>query len=179
MSRRLLVSIHLYLAAFFAPMVLIMAVSGGLYLLGEKGQMQSEEVGFVTGLKLDAESPSLSDDVQAALLGLGVDTSFEYVKAKGKEFSTRPSSREHYQLSQRADGVAVSVVSPSLQAAVMELHKGHGPSWYKRFETAFALGLIFIMISGLYLGLMSKAYRGKTMALSAAGAIIFLALVFL
>ncbi len=179
MSRRLLVSIHLYLAAFFAPMVIIMAVSGGLYLLGVKGQMQSAELGFVSGLKLDAESPTLFDDVDAALLGLGVEANFEYVKGKGSEFSTRPSSREHYRLSQRADGVAVSVVSPSLQGAVMELHKGHGPNWYKQFQTAFALGLIFIMISGLYLGLMSAAYRRQTLVLCSAGLFIFLALAFL
>ena len=61
----------------------------------------------------------------------------------------------------------------------MELHKGHGPSWYKQFQTAFALGLIFIMISGLYLGLMSAAYRRQTLVLCSAGLFIFLALAFL
>lgn len=178
MSRRLLVSIHLYLAAFFTPMVIIMAVSGGLYLLGVKGQMQSTALGFVSGLQLDAESPSLSDDVRAALQSLGVDARFEYVKGKGSEFSTRPSSREHYRLSQQADGVAIDTVSPSLQAAVMELHKGHGPRWYKYLETIFALGLLLIMLSGLYLGLMSLAYRRQTLVLVGGGLFLFLALAY-
>ena len=179
MSRRLLVSIHLYLAAFFAPMVIVMAVSGGLYLLGEKGQMQSRELGFVSGLSLKDDSPSLTDDVRTVLHRMGVGARFEYVKGKGGEFSTRPSSREHYRLSQKADGVAVAVISPSLQAAVMELHKGHGPRWYKYLETVFALGLLLIMLSGLYLGLMSSAYRRQTLVLAGSGLILFLVLVYL
>lgn len=179
MSRRLLVSIHLYLAAFFAPMIIIMAVSGGLHLLGVKEVMTSTELGYVSGLKLDADSPSLSSDVRTALQSLGVDARFEYVKGRGGEFSTRPSSREHYRLSQQADGVAITTVSPNWQAALMELHMGHGPRWYKWFETAFALGLIIIMISGLYLGLMSAAYRRQTLVLCSVGLLLFLALGFL
>ena len=178
MSRRLLVSIHLYLAAFFTPMVIIMAVSGGLHLLGVKEEMTSTELGYVSGLKLDGSSPSLNGDVHAALQSLGVDARFEYVKGKGSEFFTRPSNREHYRLSQQADGVLISSVSPSLQAALMELHMGHGPRWYKWFETGFALALILIMLSGLYLGLMSAAYRRQTLVLCGSGLLLFLALAF-
>ena len=42
------VKIHLIASAFFAPMVLLVAISGGLYLLGAKGQFA------VTNLELPA-----------------------------------------------------------------------------------------------------------------------------
>ncbi|MFL2537304.1 MAG: hypothetical protein ACJ0RQ_13980 [Candidatus Azotimanducaceae bacterium] len=35
--RRKLIQLHLYVAAFFLPMLVAMAVSGGLYLTGNKG----------------------------------------------------------------------------------------------------------------------------------------------
>ena len=42
--RALWVKIHLYIAAFFSPMLLMMAVSGGLYLLGIKGTVEKTPV---------------------------------------------------------------------------------------------------------------------------------------
>ncbi len=37
--RSLWVKVHLYVAAFFLPMLLVMATSGGLYLLGVTGSI--------------------------------------------------------------------------------------------------------------------------------------------
>ena len=42
MDRKLLITLHLYLSAFFAPAVILVAVSGGLYLLGVKGNVAME-----------------------------------------------------------------------------------------------------------------------------------------
>ena len=42
MNRKLIITIHLALAAFFTPILLIVGISGGLYLIGEKGEMASE-----------------------------------------------------------------------------------------------------------------------------------------
>ena len=56
---------------------------------------------------------------------------------------------------------------------MMELHKGHGPKIYVLLETVFAVGLMLIMLSGMYLGWMSPAYKQKTILLSAAGLLVF------
>ena len=40
MNRKTLITIHMYLSAFFAPMVLLVAISGGLYLIGIKGSVE-------------------------------------------------------------------------------------------------------------------------------------------
>jgi hypothetical protein len=177
MSRKLLVTIHLYLAAFFAPLVIAMAVSGGLYLVGVKGEMTTTVVANLGGVSLNADSATLATDVNKVLQQVGIIANFEQVKARDNSFQTRPSSRTHYLLRQNSDGVEIREVSPDLQAAMMELHKGHGPAMYKQLQKVFAVGLLFIILSGLYLGLMSPMYRIKTVVISAFGLLLFAGLV--
>ncbi|MFT7404398.1 PepSY domain-containing protein [Zhongshania sp.] len=178
MSRKLFVSVHLYLAAFFSPIVIIMAVSGGLYLLDYKGETSSTMVGQITGARLDADSETLKADVAALLASLNIiDARIEEVRARGDSFNTRPSSRVNYTLRQTDTGVEVEELNPNLQAIVMELHKGHGPAIYVVMQKIFALGLVLIMLSGLYLGWMSPMYRGKTLLLSGLGVLVFFSLV--
>ena len=52
--RRLIVKLHLMIAAFFAPILLMVALSGGLYLLGQKGQTLKTPI-------------ALSDDLAVAI----------------------------------------------------------------------------------------------------------------
>ena len=176
MSRKLLVSIHLYLAAFFAPMVIIMAISGGLYLFGIKGQMNYQQVAEVAAPEWSQQPGERQQQVKALLQSQQLDSDFEYVKVKGDQWYTRPTSREHFRLQMQDDLVVISRAEPSLQAMVMELHKGHGPGWFKWFEKLFAAGLLFIMVSGLILGLQSPMLKNKTLALSAGGLLVLLLL---
>ncbi|APR68915.1 PepSY-associated TM helix domain-containing protein [Thalassolituus oleivorans] len=173
MSRKLLVSLHLYLAAFFAPVIIIMAISGGLYLFDVKGEMTAGESVVVPNVQLTQDSAALDDQVRGLLAQAGIDADFEYVKGRGNEAQTRPTSRDYYQLKNLADGVEITAMSPSLQAGLMELHKGHGPSLYKWLEKAFAVALIFIMLTGLYLGLQSPMLKQKTMLLCSSGLLVF------
>ena len=51
MNRALFITVHMYLSAFFAVFVLLVSISGGLYLLGYKGSVEqspvfSREAGF-------------------------------------------------------------------------------------------------------------------------------------
>ncbi|CAA0082441.1 Uncharacterised protein [Zhongshania aliphaticivorans] len=173
MSRKLFVSIHLYLAAFFAPVVIVMAVSGGLYLMDYKGEVTRTHIGHVAGEKLDANSKTLRVDVLNILATLNVDARVESVRVRGENFYTRPSSGRNYTLRQSDTGVNVEEVNPNLQAAMMELHKGHGPAIYKLYEKLFAIALVLIMLSGLYLGWMSPLYKRKMLLLSGAGIVVF------
>ena len=92
MSRKLLINIHLYLAAFFAPMVILMAISGGLYLVGIKGEQRVESSVLLPG-SLNPDSVQLEEDVRALLDQAGLGGDFEQVKVRGREVSTRPSNR--------------------------------------------------------------------------------------
>lgn len=178
MNRPLLITIHMYLAAFFAPFVVLVSLTGGLYLLGEKGSVSRELVletlrpMALTG-ELD-DAATIKTAVQDLLLEAGVEGyDFEYVKVNGSTLYTRPTSRTHYVI-KLGPVTQVSSAVPDLQAAMMELHKGHGPGAFKTFQKVFALGLLFIILSGLWLGLSAERLRNRTLAVTSLGGIAFL-----
>jgi hypothetical protein len=178
MDRKLLITIHMYLAAFFAPAVLLVAISGGLYLAGVKGNVEQEIIYSSSETTIDNESPTLQADVAALLATAGVESySFEYIKVKGATLYTRPTSSDHYLIKSNAGGVEVIYASPNLQSRMIELHKGHGPTTFKTFQKAFAIGLIFIILSGLWLGVSAARLRRTTLLTAATGAVIFALLV--
>ena len=99
---------------------------------------------------------------------------FEYVKQKGAQLITRPTTRPFYTLDIQEDEITVRYNEPSLQKRMIELHMGHGPTAYKRYQQVFAAGMLFIMLSGLWLGLSSARLRLSTALISGSGLITFL-----
>ncbi|MFT6839599.1 MAG: putative iron-regulated membrane protein [Candidatus Azotimanducaceae bacterium] len=177
--RRLLINVHLYLAAFLAPMLLLVAVSGGLYLLNIKGEVTREAVVMPAGSNLDTEAPTLEADVRALLAEAGITHEFEYLRVSSNKVVTRPTSREHYQFNLAATGLTATRNTPDLQGRMMELHKGHGPGLFKDFQKVLSVGLMFIVLSGLWLGISARGLRNKTLLSTIAGLIVFLGVVFL
>ena len=179
MDRKILITIHMYLAAFFAPAVLLVATSGGLYLAGVKGKVEQETIYSSSNATIDSNSTSLHADVAALLADAGVESySYEYVKVSGESLYTRPTSSDHYIIKLNEGGVEVIHARPSLQSRMIELHKGHGPSAFKTFQKVFAVGLIFIMLSGLWLGISAARLRRTTLLTATAGAVVFSVLLF-
>ena len=179
MDRKLLITIHMYLAAFFAPAVLLVAISGGLYLAGVKGKVEQETIYSSSNSTIDSKSASLHADVAALLVDAGEESySFEYVKVSGLNLTTRPTSSDHYIIKSYEGGVEVIHARPSLQSRMIELHKGHGPSAFKTFQKAFALGLVFIILSGLWLGISASRLRRPTLLTATAGVVVFAVLLF-
>ena len=183
MNRALFITIHMYLSAFFTVFVLLVSISGGLYLMGYKGSVEKEAV---YSSESDFGLPALRDqpgELAKAVGGLlaqaGIEGySFEYVKVKGSTLLTRPTSKTHYVI-ELSDGVQVTRATPSLQKSMMELHMGHGPLAFKTFQKFFAAGLIFIILSGFWLGLSSDRLRPRTLAAAAGGAAAFVLVLFI
>ena len=174
MTRTLLIKLHLYLSAFFSAAIILVAVSGGLYLIGIKGSIEQTTLGTVSSGQQLLQDPS-EVAVQAALTSLGVaDFEFEYVKQKGSQLITRPTTRPFYTLSIDGNEALVEYNEPSLQKRMIELHMGHGPTAYKTYQQVFAAGMLFIILSGLWLGLSSARLRLSTAVISSAGVLLFL-----
>ncbi len=176
MNRSLFITIHMYLSAFFAVFVLLVATSGGLYLAGYKGVVESTEV--YSGEDTEGLSALSGEALEKAVVELlgraGVDGyRFEYVKVKGADLYTRPTSRAHYKIELDDQEVTVLRREPNLQSAMMELHMGHGPLAFKTFQKIFALGMLFIILSGLWLGLSAERLRVRTLAAAGSGAALF------
>ena len=174
MTRKLWIFIHLYLAAFFSPMVVLMALTGGLYLVGIKGAVDYQTLGVVD--RQITPGADLEEQVDAALAEFGIDASFAYVKDGGDAFTTRPTSRTHYKLVPGADRTEVLRGRPDLVSALIELHKGHGPPLFKWYQKVFAVGLVLIVASGVYLGLQAPGLRRRALITTAAGIAVLLVL---
>ena len=178
MNRKLFVTIHLSLASFFAPFVLLVATSGGLYLMDVKGSVETAQV-YAGPAAIDVKSAGLKLDIEALLASAGVeDYSFEYVKVKGNILYTRPTSREHYVITLADGSAAIDHALPSLQSRMIELHKGHGPTLFKTFQKVFAVGLLCIFLSGVWLGLSAPGLRIRTASTVLIGAVVFALLLF-
>lgn len=177
MPRSLFITIHLFLSSFFAAVVVLVAFSGGMYLLGVKGSLETTEVGSTTGgaaLMADASK----DAVLGALAAAGVtDFDFDYVITRGDTLLTRPTSRTYYGLTVDGDTVTVTRNVPSFQKRMQELHFGHGPSLYREFQKVFAAGMIFIILSGVWLGLSSSRLRKQTLIAAGSGLLVFFGLI--
>ena len=173
MTRALLIKLHLYCSAFFSAAIVLVALSGGLYLTGIKGTIDQTRIGLAgSGEQLLAE-PSI-EAVQAALTEVGVtDFEFDYVKQKGSQLITRPTTRPFYTLDVSGNDVVVQYNEPSLQKKMIELHMGHGPVAYKTYQKIFAAGMLFIILSGLWAGLSSTKLRGPTAAVAGGGLMVF------
>lgn len=177
MDRKLLIKIHMYLAAFFTPAVLLTAISGGLYLVGIKGEVSEDRIYSKAGATIDSASSSLQAEVDTLLAEAGVESfSYEYVKVSGNRLYTRPTSSDYYVVESTPSGLEVIQAQPSLQKRMIELHKGHGPGWFKTFQKVFAVGLLFIMLSGLWLGLANTRLRRSTLVTAGSGLVVFVLL---
>jgi len=161
-NRKLFIFIHLYLSAFFTAVVALMAVSGGFYLLDIKGDVQEQVIATVGGGAVLMDDPSV-ENVAAALERAGVEGyEFDYVRGLGKRMMTRPTSHTHYNLEIEGDDISITRRDPDLVASIIELHKGHGPSLFRDFQKFVAAGLLFMVLTGAWLGLQAPRLRRPT-----------------
>jgi hypothetical protein len=174
--RKTWINLHLYVAAFFLPLVLLVSISGGLYLVGIKGTVDTATHALPASAQLDFASDTLIQDVRSLLASQGMDADFEYLKVSGGRVTTRPTSRDHFILSHSGAQLVLQTASPNLQSRLIELHKGHGPGWFKTLQKAFAVGLAFVVLSGAWLGLSAPALRVPTATTIVAGTLLALGL---
>lgn len=174
--RRVLINLHLIFAGLMAPAFLLLATSGGLYLMNIKGTTTDTPVPLAADAALDFSSATLDADVRALLAQNNIDHRFEYIRDRGTTIELRPTSRTYLTLSQTPDGLTATRHNPDLQKSMIELHKGHGPSLFKLYQKFVAIFLIAVVLGGVLVGLLAKAYRGKTLISLAAGTVIFLIL---
>lgn len=163
MQRNILIKIHLVLAALFMPLMLMMPLTGALYILGYQGDQTKTEA-----FKITDPVPEDKDQHEVffreQFVKQSVDYKFEYIRSSKTEFTFRPTSKVYYIASVNEDKtLTVSKIDPNFLKRLIEIHKGHGPLLIKWFEVAFALGLICTVLSGIWLAWTVKAYRTITL----------------
>lgn len=77
--RNFCLHVHLYLAAFVAPVFVLFGLSGGLFLLDIRGEVTRTPVELSADATLDFQSETLEDDVRALLADHGISHRFEHI----------------------------------------------------------------------------------------------------
>ena len=175
--RQILITLHLLFAGFMTPAFLLLALSGGLYLIGNKGQTTAQVINLPVSATLDFKSKTLDADVRALLADAGITHQFEYVKTRGNDkIHLRPTSRRYIEINQTKDGLKAAFMTPNFQGKMIELHKGHGPKLFKLYQKFVALALLFVVFGGVLVGLLARPYRRKTVISLTIGTVVFFVL---
>ena len=120
MNRKLFLNIHLYLAAFFLPFLLLMPITGVSYLLGEKGAKISR-VEFSTNEVPPQDKTQQKEWIKNQFENNNIDFDWEYIKPNGNDLILRPSSKDHYIVSVQADKTDFIKIEPNLLLKLIEL----------------------------------------------------------
>lgn len=166
MNKSLLVKIHLFLSAFFAPFLLLMAFTGTSYLFSYKGSVENE-------LVKNIQIQYLTDEiVKNTLFSIDPSYSFEYTKGSNDKMITRPTTRESYEFIKKDNGYDVYRVSPNFLKRIIEVHKGHGPSLLKWLQKLLGICLILILTTGIMISFKSKKHKTMSLGFMTLGILI-------
>ncbi|MEM8918672.1 MAG: hypothetical protein AAGE37_07405 [Pseudomonadota bacterium] len=178
-TRNFLILIHLYLAAFLAPTFLLVAITGALDHADIKPETTQIPISLPPEVDLNPKDPDLEATLRRLFAATDLDVDFEYVRARPDRITTVPTTRPFVRFLNTDTGWEGTLNVPSLHYALMELHKGHGPAWFNIYQLIAGVALFLVILGGLIVGLMAKAYRRKTVTASLIGSGIFVSLAFL
>jgi hypothetical protein len=176
--RNLLILVHLFLATLLAPSFLMVGITGALKLAGIEPSIEDVDLALPEGTRLDPDSPTLKQDIETILAAQNIHLDIESVRSRDGKMTTRPTSRTFARINQTSDGLQASLHKPGFQYAMMELHKGHGPAKFKIYQMVAGIALFLVIVGGLVVGLLVRAYRRKTIFSLMLGSALFLLLGF-
>jgi len=139
-----------------------------------KGDAATERVSLPANASLDFKSKTLDADVRTLLAEANINHDFEYIKNRGTVIQLRPTSKTYLEFKQTPQGLSATRVKPDTVRSMMELHKGHGSKLFKSYQKLVALLLLGVVLGGILVGLLSKAYRRQTSIAVIGGIVVFI-----
>lgn len=170
-TRKKIIYVHLILTAFFLPFLLLMPTTGALYIWGFQGDQTKQEVFRITE-PVPEDAKAQEDFFRRHLEQQGFKADFEYIRSNKTDFTLRPTSRDHFVASRDGEELVVYQMKPTLLRRLIELHKGHGPTFMRTFQSIFGVFLVMITFTGLWLAVTVPAYRKPTLLAFAGGALV-------
>jgi hypothetical protein len=177
--RKLLILFHLFAAGFMAPAFLLVAVTGGMHMVGGVEKETRAPIELPAGTIIDLKSSTAEADIRALLKSANIDHDFEYLRNRGTTAQTRPTSRPYINFKQQDGQWVAEKVTPNFMKAAMQIHKGYGPRILKTYHKIVAIMLLGVVFGGIFVGLLSKAYRRQTIGAVSVGTLLYLVLIFL
>lgn len=162
--RRNLIVTHTLLAAFFLPMGIMYAITGGLYGLGIKGTYSTDEHQVALTQPLTADLAPLVTLVSSELESrdLAEPSGSVGVKKGGTSFYLEwTGSARDVQLHPTDDPLVATLkikdVTP--HRYLVQLHKAKGGEVFKWFAAVWMVGLVLLFVTGGIMAFAAKPYR--------------------
>lgn len=177
-SRKFLTSLHTILAAFFLPMGLMYAITGGLYGLDIKGSYQTAEHKLTLTQPLPTDLAGLAAITQTELKNRNIDfpTGTAGIRKVGTSFAFEWSgTRRDVELAPTADPLiaTLKVKDTTPHRFFVQLHKAKGAAAFKWFAAVWMVGLVLLFLSGGILAVAAKPFRKLAIPAAIAGVIFF------
>lgn len=181
-NRLFLTKLHLILAGFMFPAMLMFLATGALYTWGSKGEWHEETVSVVLDQPLAADQRGLESIALAELAkrGLPAPSGEASVSGEGADIAlswTGARSEATVKATDDPSLVEVTVKEASFHRWLVQLHKAKGSTIFKVYATFLAFVLFVLVASGVILGLQVKPYRRLTIGSGVAGVVAFLGFV--
>ncbi|GAB4285301.1 MAG: hypothetical protein Kow0029_32110 [Candidatus Rifleibacteriota bacterium] len=175
------VKIHGYVSMFFFPLALIYAITGALVIFNQYGTLNKEK----HQIQIDHELLS-NVNVQKILVSDFLAKAGEKLPvgeprlSRGEFYWGRPSSLNVSIEKGSEDGTAIlHVRKPDLLFSLVMLHKAKGGRLFDYFGFIFAISMIFMYVSGIFIFWRIKSKRYALSMTFFAGSVITLLVIYL
>lgn len=181
-TRILLTKVHLLLAAFTFPAILMFLLTGALYTWGITGKSEESEHRIALSAPLERDERAVralaaeeldrlgfaEPSGRSRIRGEGDDWTFDWSGAQA-EVSLKPDDS--------ATSATMTVKQSTLYRVFVQLHKAKGATLFRVYASFVAFTLFLLVATGLALCFAIPAFRRMTIWTSAAGAVAFAAAV--
>jgi hypothetical protein len=182
--RKELIILHTALAAFFLPMGLMYAITGGLYGLGVTGEYVNAEHSIALTEPLTANLSTLTKLAENELRArnMPLPSGSAGVKKGGTSFHLEWTGANHdLQLHPTTDPLLARLVikKTTPHRFFVQLHKAKGGPLFTWFAALWAIGLILLFLTGGILAIALKPYRKLAVGSVIAGMLTFFTFAFM
>lgn len=178
-TRIVLTKVHLLLAAFTFPAILMFLLTGALYTWGITGKSDETEHRITLTAPLERDEAAVKALVveqldrlgfsepsgRSRIRGDGPDWTFDWSGSQA-EVSLKPGDN--------ATSAKMTVKQSTLYRVFVQLHKAKGATWFRAYASFVAFTLFLLVATGLALCFAIPAFRRMTIWTSAAGAATFI-----
>jgi hypothetical protein len=181
LNRLFFMQVHLLLATFIFPVLLMFLITGGLYTLGVKGSYETQVYTLQLNTPLQPDSVALTDFVTKELQNLNISPPTGEMKNE--------SADKRIALNWRGAALRVTLESIlpteaklTVQKAnwfkrLLELHTASGATAFKVYAVFLASSLFLLLITGFIMALQLPKYRKMTLYSTATGIAVFIVMV--
>ncbi|NBX57046.1 MAG: hypothetical protein EBT64_01050 [Gammaproteobacteria bacterium] len=178
--QKTLISIHLWLAAFFFPIAVMFASTGALYTISIKGSYEETTRSVQLTQPLSPELSVLTGVVERALDEAGVEhpSGAASIKKAGGSFELEWTGvRRDVVLKPSTDPLSATLVIKETTPwrHLVQLHKAKGSDIAKGISVLWGIGLVLILLSGLLMAWNVPTYRRKALTAGGLGLVTFVA----